>query len=152
MQIGQAASASGVSAKMIRHYESIGLIGRADRRDSNYRTYGPEDLHRLKFVRRARDLGFSIDRIRDLLKLWSDRDRSSAEVKVIALAHLGELDRKIAEMREMAETLRCLAEACEGSNRPHCPILDQLESGSAATAPVVRQQARARSRPVPAAS
>jgi Cu(I)-responsive transcriptional regulator len=126
MQIGQAASASGVSAKMIRHYESIGLIGPAARRDSNYRTYQAEDLHRLRFIRRARDLGFSVERIRDLLKLWSDRDRSSAEVKAIALGHLAELDRKIDDMRAMAETVRRLAEACEGDRRPHCPILEGL--------------------------
>ena len=129
MQIGQAAEASGVSAKMIRHYESIGLIAPAGRLDSNYREYRADDVHRLRFVRRARDLGFSIERIRDLLRLWSDRGRASAEVKTIALAHLAELDRKIEEMRDMAETLRRLAEACDGNARPDCPILHGLENG-----------------------
>ena len=127
MQIGQAAQASGVSAKMIRHYEAIGLIGAADRRDSNYRVYGVEDVHRLRFVRRARDLGFSIDRIRDLLRLWSDRQRSSANVKAVASAHLAELERKIAELQAMAETLQHLVDACEGDGRPHCPIISGLD-------------------------
>lgn len=135
MQIGQAAAASGVSAKMIRHYEHIGLIALPDRRDSNYRVYAAEDVHRLRFIRRARDLGFPIDRIRDLLRLWSDRDRASAEVKTIAVAHLAELDRKIAAMRDMADTLRRLAEACAGSARPDCPILNGLESGAGASSP-----------------
>ncbi len=147
MQIGQAAAASGVSAKMIRHYESIGLIAPAGRRDSNYRVYDEADVHRLRFIRRARDLGFPIERIRDLLRLWSDRARASAEVKNIALAHLEELDRKIAEMRDMAATLRALAEACDGDARPNCPILRGLGDGlpdvSAAGKP---QPARRRSR------
>lgn len=129
MQIGQAAAVSGVSAKMIRHYEHIGLIAPPDRRDSNYRVYAAEDVHRLRFIRRARDLGFSIHRIRDLLRLWSDRDRASAEVKTIAIAHLAELERKIAAMRDMADTLRRLADACAGGTRPDCPILHGLESG-----------------------
>ena len=114
MQIGQAARASGASAKMIRHYESIGLVAPADRRESNYRDYSDEDVHRLRFIRRARDLGFPIDRIRDLLALWSDRDRSSADVKRIALDHVAELEGRIAAMREMAETLRRLARSDEG--------------------------------------
>lgn len=127
MQIGEASSASGVSAKMIRHYEAIRLIAPAGRRDSNYRVYEAEDVHRLRFIRRARDLGFSIERIRDLLRLWSDRGRASADVKRIALDHLAELERKIAEMRDMADTLRRLAEACDGDARPHCPILHGLQ-------------------------
>lgn len=130
MQIGQAAKASGVSAKMIRHYESIGLIAPAGRRDSNYRDYGSDDVHRLRFIRRARDLGFPIDRIRDLLRLWSDRGRASAEVKRIAMTHLEELDRKISELREMAGALRGLAEACDGDDRPDCPILKGLEGNA----------------------
>ncbi len=105
MQIGQAAQASGASAKMIRHYEFIGLIAPAERRDSNYRLYSSDDVGRLKFIRRARDLGFSIDRIRDLLALWTDRRRSSAEVKGIALAHIAELEERIAGMRDMVATL-----------------------------------------------
>ncbi len=135
MQIGQAAKASGVSAKMIRHYESIGLIPSAGRQTSNYRDYDAEDLHRLTFVRRARDLGFSMDRIRELLKLWSDRDRCSSEVKAIALAHVAEMETRIRHMREMADALHGLADACEGNDRPDCPIIRSLEG---------RQTARAR--------
>jgi MerR family transcriptional regulator, copper efflux regulator len=147
MQIGQAAAASGVSAKMIRHYESIGLIAPAGRRDSNYRVYGEEDVHRLRFIRRARDLGFAIDQIRDLLRLWSDQARASAEVKHIALAHLAELDRKITEMRDMAATLRGLAEACDGDARPNCPILRRLGDGPSDVSAAGRPQpARRRSR------
>ena len=131
MQIGQAAAATGVSTKMIRHYEVIGLVPSAGREPSNYRAYDQEDLHRLRFIRRARDLGFSINRIRDLLKLWSDRNRCSSEVKKIALAHVAELDAKIVHMREMAAMLHELADACEGDNRPDCPIIRTLEGSSA---------------------
>src|SRR6185436_18126525 len=112
MQIGEASRATGVSAKMIRHYEAIGLIPEADRRDSNYRDYGAEDVHRLGFIRRARDLGFSIEEIRDLLRLWADRRRSSRDVKTLTLAHIGELDRKIAALEEMRSTLSHLAHCC----------------------------------------
>jgi Cu(I)-responsive transcriptional regulator len=126
MQIGEASSASGVSAKMIRHYESIGLIPAPDRRDSNYRDYGADDVHRLGFVRRARDLGFSIDEIRDLLRLWADRRRSSRDVKALALGHLAELDAKIALLNEMRGTLAHLAECCDGGDRPDCPIIESL--------------------------
>ena len=129
MQIGEAARRSGVSVKMIRHYEAIGLIPSANRHGGTYRHYEAADVHRLAFVRRARDLGFSIDRIRDLLRLWSDRERSSADVKAIALAHVRELDRRIADMRDMAGTLHALADACEGNHRPDCPILRTLEGG-----------------------
>ena len=129
MQIGEAAAASGVSAKMIRHYESIGLVAPPTRSQGNYRAYGNEDVHRLAFIRRARALGFPIERIRALLKLWSDDHRSSADVKRIALAHVAELDRKIAEMRAMADTLHRLAEACGGDTRPNCPIISSLEGG-----------------------
>jgi Cu(I)-responsive transcriptional regulator len=127
MQIGQAARHSGVSVKMIRHYESIGLIPSVDRQASNYRSYEETDVHRLRFVRRARDLGFPIDRIRVLLRLWSDRDRCSSEVKAVALAHVADLDRRIDEMREMAGVLHALANACEGDTRPDCPIIRTLE-------------------------
>ncbi len=126
MQIGQAAKASGASAKMIRHYEAIGLIAPAERRDSNYRDYAPDDVARLKFVRRARDLGFSIERIRDLLALWSDRGRSSAEVKRIALDHIADLETRIAGMRDMVATLHGLADHCAGNDRPDCPIIEGL--------------------------
>ncbi|HKY93951.1 MAG TPA: Cu(I)-responsive transcriptional regulator [Kiloniellales bacterium] len=131
MQIGQAAEATGVSAKMIRHYEAIGLVPPAGRRDSNYRDYGPDDLHRLGFIRRARNLGFSIEEIRDLLRLWGDRSRSSRDVKALALNHIAELDGKIRLLREMRATLSALAEACDGDHRPHCPIIASLAGESA---------------------
>ena len=126
MQIGEASGATGVSAKMIRHYEAIGLIPAAGRRDSNYRDYGAEDIHRLGFIRRARDLGFSIDEIRELLRLWSDRRRSRRDVKALALAHLAELDAKIALLEEMRGTLAHLAQCCDGGDRPDCPIIESL--------------------------
>ena len=126
MQIGQAAEASGASAKMIRHYEAIGLTARAARRDSNYRDYSAEDVARLKFVRRARDLGFSIERIRDLLALWGDSGRSSGEVKRIALDHIAELEERIAGLNDMVATLHRLADTCAGDGRPDCPIIEGL--------------------------
>lgn len=129
MQIGAAASASGVSAKMIRHYESIGLIPAAGRRDSNYRDYDRHDVHRLGFIRRARDLGFSMDEIRDLLRLWGDSGRSSAEVKSLTLGHVADLEKRIGLLQEMRDTLSHLADACDGDNRPHCPIIKSLEGG-----------------------
>lgn len=127
MQIGEASKATGVSAKMIRHYESIGLIPSADRRESNYRDYGHHDLHRLGFIRRARDLGFSIEEIRELLKLWADTSRSSKDVKRLALQHVAELQAKITLLDEMRATLKHLADACDGDHRPDCPIIQSLE-------------------------
>lgn len=135
IRIGEAARLSGVSVKMIRHYEAIGLIPSAARQASNYRHYDGGDVHRLTFVRRARDLGFPIDRIRDLLRLWSDRERSSADVKAIALAHVRELDRRIADMRDMAGVLHALADACEGDHRPDCPIIRTLEGRAGEASP-----------------
>ena len=126
MQIGEASKLTGVSAKMIRHYESIGLIPNADRRDSNYRDYGHHDIHRLGFIRRARDLGFSIEQIRDLLKLWGDDERSSADVKALTEGHISALDLKIRLLGEMRDTLAHLAEACDGDHRPDCPIIESL--------------------------
>lgn len=126
MQIGEASRRSGVSAKMIRHYESIGLIPDAHRRSSNYRDYDADDVHRLGFVRRARDLGFSIDEIRDLLRLWTDRRRSSRNVKALTLSHIAELDRRIALLGEMRATLAHLAHCCDGDDRPDCPIIESL--------------------------
>lgn len=134
MNIGQAARASGVSAKMIRYYESIGLVPRADRRDSGYRDYGDSDLHRLGFIRHARDLGFSLERIRVLLGLWSDPGRSNADVKAIAEAHVRELEERARQLTEMAEALRSLADACDGDGRPDCPIIASLETGAEAPA------------------
>lgn len=127
MQIGAAARVSGVSAKMIRHYEAIGLIPSADRRESNYRDYGAAEVHRLGFIRRARDLGFSIEEIRNLLRLWGDRERSSGDVKALTLAHIAELETKIAALGEMRDTLMHLADCCDGDHRPDCPIIKGLE-------------------------
>ena len=130
MQIGEASAGSGVSTKMIRHYESIGLLPEADRRQSGYRDYDHSDVHRLQFVRRARDLGFSIDQIRVLLRLWSDRNRSNAEVKRLALTHVAELKDKIKKLEQMSKTLSSLARACDGDGRPDCPILEGLGRGN----------------------
>jgi MerR family copper efflux transcriptional regulator len=126
VNIGQAARASGVSAKMIRYYESIGLIPPALRSGNGYRVYSAADVHTLGFVRRARRLGFSVEQIERLVALWRDHDRSSGEVKRIALGHVEELQRRIAELEAMARTLRHLAEHCHGDHRPDCPIIDDL--------------------------
>ncbi|WP_430912273.1 Cu(I)-responsive transcriptional regulator [Methylobacterium sp. sgz302541] len=127
MNIGQAAKASGVSAKMIRYYEQTGLIPRADRRDSGYRDYSSADVHVLRFIRRARDLGFSVAEIDELLNLWRDRSRQSADVKRIASGHIGKLRERIADLQQMANTLQTLIACCAGDERPDCPILADLE-------------------------
>jgi MerR family transcriptional regulator, copper efflux regulator len=126
LTIGEAARRSGVSAKMIRWYEATGLLPPAARTGSGYRHYGEADLHTLRFIRRARDLGFSVEAIGDLLALWRDRSRPSAGVKAIAQEQIADLRRRIAEMEGMARTLERLAEACCGDDRPDCPILDDL--------------------------
>ena len=126
MNIGQAAHASGVSAKMIRYYEQSGLIPRAARRDSGYRDYDDTDVHRLRFIRSARDLGFTVEQIGDLLTLWSDRQRASADVKALALGHVDALKRKQAEIAAMIATLENLANHCRGDDRPDCPIIEGL--------------------------
>jgi Cu(I)-responsive transcriptional regulator len=126
MNIGEAARRSGVSAKMVRYYESIGLIGPASRTMAGYRTYSDEDVHRLRFIRRARDLGFPMPKIAGLLELWTNRRRSSAKVKEIALEHIGELKRQIAEAEAMLQTLQRLAHSCHGDERESCPIIDDL--------------------------
>ncbi len=126
MNIGEAASASGVSAKMIRHYESIGLIGAARRTDAGYRVYARQDVQVLQFIHRARVLGFSLDQIRELLALWQDKGRASADVRSLARAHIEELNRKIAELEAMRRTLERLAASCHGDSRSDCPILDDL--------------------------
>ena len=126
MNIGEAARVSGVSAKMIRYYESIGLIRVAARTASGYRDYSDADLHVLRFVRRARDLGFSLAEIQELLALWRDRARHSAEVRRIAETHVAALQQKIRDMQEMADTLQELVQCCQGDDRPDCPILDRL--------------------------
>ena len=127
MKIGEAARASGISERMIRHYEKIGLIAAAARRDSGYRDYGPGDVHTLRFIARARDLGFSLDETRHLVALWNDRSRASADVKALALARAAELRRKESELREMRRALEHLAASCQGDGRPDCPILGGLE-------------------------
>jgi MerR family transcriptional regulator, gold-responsive activator of gol and ges genes len=124
--IGSAADASGVSAKMIRHYEEIGLIPKAKRADSGYRKYSGHEVHELRFIRQARALGFSTKQIAELLKLWRDQRRPSAKVKQLALEHVRELDEKIAELHAMKATLEHLAKHCHGDERPDCPILDEL--------------------------
>ena len=126
MNIGEVAKQSGVSAKMIRYYESVGLIAAADRSDAGYRNYGMNDVHTLRFIRRARDLGFTVEQMTNLLALWKDRSRASAEVKKIALDHVGLLERKVAELQAMTATLRHLAAHCHGDSRPDCPILEDL--------------------------
>ncbi len=129
MNIGRASRATGVSAKMIRYYESVGLISPADRTESNYRDFSARDVNELRFIRRARNLGFSVEEITRLLSLWRDRDRPSREVKAIAEKHVADLDARIAEMTTMADTLRDLARCCAGDERPDCPILQDLQSG-----------------------
>ncbi len=124
--IGSAAQASGVSAKMIRHYEAIGLIAKPARTFSGYRTYSERDIHTLRFIKRARNLGFSMKQISVLLSLWQNRTRPSREVKSVALQHIQELDEKIREMQAMKATLERLAGHCHGDDRPDCPILDGL--------------------------
>jgi len=126
MNIGEAAAASAVSAKMIRHYEALGLLPKVPRSESGYRQYDDATLHTLRFIRRARDLGFSIKEIETLLGLWRNRRRASADVKRFALAHVDDLQRRIDEMQSMQRTLAHLAHCCRGDARPDCPILDDL--------------------------
>ena len=128
MKIGEASAASAVSQRMIRHYEKIGLMPAATRRDSGYRDYDERDVHTLRFIGRARDLGFGIEEIRQLLALWQDRSRSSSDVKALALARAGELRRKARELDAMRRTLERLAAGCHGDDHPDCPILDDLEA------------------------
>jgi MerR family transcriptional regulator, copper efflux regulator len=131
MNIGEAAQASGVSAKAIRYYENAGLIPPASRTAGRYRVYTPADVLMLRFIKRARDLGFSIERTRQLIDLWQDKGRASADVKRLALAHVAEIEAKITELTAMRDTVQELADACEGDHRPDCPILHDLERGGA---------------------
>ncbi|SMQ60661.1 transcriptional regulator, MerR family [Devosia lucknowensis] len=126
MNIGEASRSSGVSAKMIRYYEQIGLITPPLRTDSNYRVYGPDEVHVLRFIRRARTLGFSVEETSTLLGLWQDRSRASAEVRTIASGHIEALETKIADLQGMVRTLKHLVHCCAGDSRPDCPILDDL--------------------------
>ena len=145
MNIGEASKASKVSAKMIRYYEQTGLIPKADRKDSGYRDYSDTDVHMLRFIRRSRDLGFSVAEISDLLGLWRDETRQSAEVKRLALAHIAELEEKIDGLKAMVATLKDLADCCHGDDRPQCPILSDLSGGK--TAPEPRPAPRRRAQP-----
>ena len=130
MNIGDAAGASGVSAKMIRHYESVGLLPRVGRTQAGYRQYADKDVSVLRFIRHCRDLGFSLDWIRELLDLWQNRRRSSRQVKSLAQAHIAELDEKLKELQQMKATLEHLVRCCHGDDRPDCPIIETLESGA----------------------
>ena len=131
MNIGQVASASGVSAKTIRYYEAAGLIATANRSASGYRVYTQADVFTLRFIKRARELGFSIERIRRLLDLWQDKSRASRDVKRLALDHIAEIRSKIAAMTSMGDAVQELADACDGDERPECPILRDLEDAAA---------------------
>jgi MerR family copper efflux transcriptional regulator len=133
LNIGQAAKASGVSAKMLRYYESIGLLPAAGRTEAGYRVYSERDVSTLRFVRRARDLGLPLDRIKQLIGLWRDGDRASADVKRIATEHAAELRAKVTELTRMCEALERMADACHGDERPECPILDEIAEGSHST-------------------
>jgi MerR family copper efflux transcriptional regulator len=126
MNIGQAALATGVSAKMIRHYESVGLFPEARRTESGYRLYGEKELATLRFIRHSRDLGFSLEQIRALLDLWQNRRRPSRQVKTLAQEHLDEIDKKLRELQAMKTTLSHLVHCCAGDDRPDCPIIDSL--------------------------
>lgn len=127
VNIGEAASLAGVTPKMVRHYESLGLLPKVHRTDSGYRVYTDNEVHTLRFIKRSRDLGFSMAEIADLVKLWQDRRRPSSSVKKVAASHLEELDRKIKEMQSMRKTLAHLVHCCAGDHRPDCPILEDLE-------------------------
>jgi len=126
MNIGEASKKSGVSAKLIRHYESIGIIPKASRALSGYRTYSDREVNILKFVKRSRSLGFSMEEIKKLVSLWRNKKRTSQEVKKLATKHIDELEQKITELQSMVETLKHLAMNCHGDERPDCPILDEL--------------------------
>lgn len=135
MNIGQASKASGVSAKMIRYYDESGLVRPSNRTDANYREYGEREVNELRFIRRARSLGFSMEEISQLLSLWRDRERPSRDVKAIADRHVADLDARVAEMQAMADTLRHLSRCCAGDDRPDCPILADLTYGALPTDP-----------------
>lgn len=134
MNIGEAATASGVSAKMIRYYESVGLLPAPPRTGAGYRRYAEADVHTLRFLARARSLGFPVARMKELLALWRDEHRSSADVKRLALAHVATLEAKARQLHEMSHALRHLAERCGGDDRPGCPIIDELASDPPASA------------------
>jgi Cu(I)-responsive transcriptional regulator len=131
VNIGEAAKRSGVSAKMIRYYERVGLIAKATRSEAGYRHYADADLNRLRFIHRARDLGFPVGQIAELLSLWDNKSRSNSEVKRMAESHIGALHEKITALQSMVKTLKRLTETCQGDGRAHCPILEDLAHASA---------------------
>jgi MerR family copper efflux transcriptional regulator len=131
MNIGEAASASGVSAKMIRHYEALTLLPAARRTESGYRQYEPNDVHTLRFIRHSRDLGFSLKEIAELVSLWHNRRRPSRLVKALAETHIKELEQKVAELLAMKSALEHLVHCCHGDDRPDCPILEGLAGADA---------------------
>ena len=135
VNIGAAAAQTGVSAKMIRYYESLGLLGKVSRTDNGYRHYSETEVHMLRFIKRARELGFSMAEIGELVSLWNNRRRASASVKRIAQKHADELAQRVAAMQEMQRTLAALIDSCQGDNRPDCPILDSLAGGVGCCAP-----------------
>jgi MerR family transcriptional regulator, copper efflux regulator len=143
MNIGQASRASGVTTKMIRYCDEIGLVRPSSRTDSNYREYDERQVNELRFIKRARSLGFSMEEITVLLSLWRDRERPSREVKAIADRHLADLDARIAEMQAMADTLRHLSHCCAGDDRPDCPILEDLTQGQEPSPPPAHRSSRA---------
>ena len=143
MNIGEAAKASGVSAKMIRHYESVGLFPEATRTESGYRQYSENEVSTLRFIRQSRDLGFSIEQIRELLGLWQNRRRSSRHVRALAQAHIEELDAKLKELQAMKATLEHLVHCCHGDDRPDCPIIESLESPEPVVAEAVQHASHA---------
>ena len=144
LNIGQAAAASGVSAKMIRHYEEVGLLPAARRTDAGYRQYGDADVQTLRFVRHSRDLGFSIEQIQELLGLWQNRKRPSRQVRALAQAHIEELDAKLRELQAMKASLEHLVHCCHGDERPDCPIIDTLADQGAGLAGGAGSHARTR--------
>ncbi len=144
MNIGEASRASGVNSKMIRYYESIGLLEHVERSANGYRTYNQNDVHTLAFIRRARHLGFSIEQIQALMTLWRNKDRSSAEVKAVAQGHISALQAKIEELASMQRTLEHLVSCCAGDDRPDCPIIDDLSAKAEAPARPDRSNGRHR--------
>ena len=145
MNIGQAATASGVSAKMIRHYEQVGLFPEPGRTDAGYRQYSEKEVHTLRFIRQARDLGFSIQQIGELVGLWQNRRRPSRQVKALAEAHIKELEQKTQDLLAMKATLEHLVQFCHGDDRPECPILENLAAESVAVSALVKRLVRRKS-------
>jgi MerR family copper efflux transcriptional regulator len=152
MNIGEAAKAAGVSAKMIRYYETIALIPSAARAESGYRVYAPSDVHTLRFIKRARGLGFSLEQVAELLALWRDKARTSAGVKQLARGHVETLKGRIAELQGMVQALEYLVEHCHGDDRPDCPILDNLSDRHQPSEPATRHGNGRASRATQAAS